>query len=190
MITSRFQMWYQAMFQLSVQSKIFFVFFIVIVVLSLIPSSYADRVITYQTVVNVKKESLLSAMSNLQDYDKIFPNNIRYVKLLDNSTHLVEMNAGINGIYFDTQAIYTIDKDGRYVIEVVSGDLKGTTMTTALEQTWGPGGQKGGATQANISLDMKTSGLLSWMLNFVPDNSVSFALEDGFYRFVKYAQIH
>ncbi len=190
MITLKSQIRYQVMFQLSVQSKIFLVFFIVTVVSSLIPASYADRVITYQTVVNVKKESLLHAMSNLQDYNKIFPDNIRYVKLLDNSTHLIEMNAGINGIYFDTQATYTIDKDGRYIIEVTSGDLKGTTMTTALKQTWGPGGQKYGATQANISLDMKTSGLLSWMLNFVPDNSVSFALEDGFYRFVKYAQMH
>lgn len=168
--------------------KIFFIFFILIIVSSFVPSSYADRMITYQTVVNVKKEALLSAMTSLQDYNKIFPDNIRYVRLLDNKTHLVEMNAGINGVYFDTQATYTIDKDGRYVIEVTSGDLKGTMMTTALEQTWGPGGQKDGATKADINLDMKTSGLLSWMLNFVPDSSVSFALEDGFYRFVKYAQ--
>lgn len=175
--------------QLSSQSKIFFIFFIAIIISSFIPSSYADRVITYQTVVNIKKESLLSAMSHLQDYNKIFPNNIRYVRLLDNSTHLVEMNAGINGVYFDTQATYAIDKNGRYVIEVTSGDLKGTTVITTLKQAWGPGGQKDGATQANISLDMKTSGFLSWMLNFVPDDSVSFALEDGFYRFVKYAQM-
>ena len=129
-------------------------------------------------------------MTNPQEYNKIFPDNVRYIRVLDNSTHLVEMNAGINGIYFDTQATYMTDKDGRYVIEVTSGDLKGTTMTTTLEQTWGPGGQKDGATKANINLNMKTSGLLSWMLNFVPDNSVSFALEDGFYRFVKYAQAH
>jgi|SRR5579885_527710 hypothetical protein len=176
------------MFQLSSESKIFFILATIIVISSFVPSSYADRIITYQTVVNVKKESLLSAMSNLQEYNKIFPDNIRYVRLLDNNTHLVEMNAGINGIYFDTQATYTLDKDGKYVIEVTSGDLKGTTMTTMLEKTWGPGGQRDGATKADISLDMKASGLLSWMLNFVPDNSVSFALEDGFYRFVKYAQ--
>lgn len=176
--------------QLRLKTRIFAVLFIVIIIASFVPSSYANRVITYNTVVNVKEDSLLSAMTSLQDYNKIFPDNIRYVRLIDNKTHLVEMNAGINGIYFDTQATYTIDKDGRYIIEVTSGDLKGTTMTTTLEQTWGPGGQKDGATKANINLDMKTSGLLLWMLNFVPDKSVSFALEDGFYRFVKYAQTH
>ncbi len=172
------------------RTKTFFIFFTLIIISSFVPSSYADRLVKYQTVVNVKKDSLLSAMTSLQDYSKIFPDNIRYVKLLDNKTNLVEMNAGINGIYFDTQATYTIDKEGRYVVEVTSGDLKGTTMTTSLEQTWGPEGKRDGATKADISLDMKTSGLLSWMLNFVPDSSVSFALEDGFYRFVKYAQTH
>ncbi len=172
------------------RTKAFFIFFTLIIVSSFVPSSYADRLVTYQTVVNVKKDSLLSAMTSLQDYNKIFPDNIRYVKLLDNKTNLVEMNAGINGIYFDTQATYTIDKEGRYVVEVTSGDLKGTTMTASLEQTWGPEGKKDGAIKADISLDMKASGLLSWMLNFVPDSSVSFALEDGFYRFVKYAQTH
>jgi hypothetical protein len=44
------------------------------------------------------------------------------------------MNAGINGIFFDTQAICKTDADGNYIVQVVSGDLKGTTMTTKLEK--------------------------------------------------------
>ena len=96
------------------------------------------------------------------------------------------MNAGINGMFFDTQAICKTDANGDYVVEVVSGDLKGTTMTTKLEKTWGFHGQKDGGTVADISLDVKTSGLLSWMIDFVPDGSLADALGFGFDKFVQH----
>jgi protoporphyrinogen oxidase len=153
-----------------------------------IPASYADRVIDIQTVANVNEQSLITAISNVQDYPQIFPENVKYVKILDNKTNLVDMNAGINGIYFDTQAIYHQTPDGKYIVQVVSGDLKGTVMTTEMNKTWGFSGQPEMGTKVNIILDLQTSGFLSWMLNFVPDNSLSDALQNGFSKFVNYAQ--
>ena len=168
-----------------------FVLFVIIIVVTVFsfPPSYADRMITLQKVSDVKEKSLLSTISDVSQYSKIFPDNVRYVKILDNNTKLVDINAGINGIFFDTQAICKTDSNGNYIVEVVSGDLKGTIMTTNLEKTWGFHGQKDGGTIANISLDVKTSGLLAWMINFIPDSSVSDALEYGFDRFVQQAQI-
>ncbi|MGI0017174.1 MAG: hypothetical protein ACREA1_00530 [Nitrosotalea sp.] len=171
--------------------KSIFVIFIaltVITVFSLVPSSYADRIITLKKVSDVSEESLLNTISNVTEYPEIFPDNVRYVKVLDNNTKLVEMNAGINGIFFDTQAICKTDANGNYVVEVVSGYLKGTTMTTKLEKTWGFHGLKDGATIADIAIDVKTSGFLAWMLNFVPDSSVSDALGYGFDKFVQHIQ--
>jgi hypothetical protein len=169
-----------------------FVLFIIIIVVTVLfsfPSSYADKIITLQKVSNVREESLLDTISNVSQYSKIFPDNVKYVKILDNSTRLVDIDAGINGMFFDTQAICKIDSNGNYVVEVISGDLKGTIMTTSLEKTWGFHGQKDGGTIANISLDVKTSGLLAWMINLVPDSSVSDALGYGFDKFVQQAQI-
>ncbi len=168
--------------------SVIFVSLIVITIFSLVPSSYADKIITLKKVSNVSEESLLHTISNVSEYPEIFPDNVKYVKILDNNTKLVEMNAGINGMFFDTQAICKVDTSGNYVVEVVSGDLKGTTMTTKLEKTWGFHGQKDGGTIADIALDVKTSGFLSWMLNFVPDSSVSDALGYGFDRFVQHVQ--
>ncbi|MHB8546875.1 MAG: hypothetical protein ACYDAJ_08935 [Nitrosotalea sp.] len=167
------------------------VLFIVVIVVTVFsfPSSYADRMITLQKVSDVKEESLLNTISDVSQYSKIFPDNVKYVKILDNNTRLVDIDAGINGIFFNTQAICKTDSNGNYVVEVVSGDLKGTIMTTNLEKTWGFHGEKDGGTIANISVDVKTSGLLAWMINFVPDSSVSDALEHGFDRFVQQAQI-
>lgn len=165
-----------------------FIFVIAIAVLSFTPSSYADRVITLQKVSDVPEESLLNTISDVTNYPQIFPDNVKFVKILDNNTRLVEMNAGVNGMFFDTQAKCTTDADGNYVVEVVSGDLKGTTMTTKLEKTWGFHGQKDGGTRADIALNVKTSGVLSWMINFVPDDSLANALGYGFDKFVKHIQ--
>lgn len=165
-----------------------FAFLVVITVFSFVPSSYADRVITLQKVSDVSEESLLNTISDVSKYPQIFPDNVKYVKILDNNTKLVEMNAGINGMFFDTQATYKTDADGNYIVEVVSGDLRGTTMTTKLEKTWGFHGQKDGGTRANIALDVKTSGFLSWMIDFVPDGSLSDALGYEFDKFVQHIQ--
>ena len=155
---------------------------------SSIPLSYADRLINYQTVANVPENSLVATMSDISNYPQIFPDNIRYVKVLDNKTHLVDMNAGVDGFFFDTQAIYNQSPDGKYVIQVISGDLKGTTMTTELNKTWSFDGQVGKGTTADVNLDLKTSGFLSWMLGFVPDSSLSSALANGFDKFVEHSK--
>jgi hypothetical protein len=166
----------------------FLIVILVITVFSFVPSSYADRVITLQKVSDVPEQSLLNTISDVSIYSQIFPDNVKFVKILDNNTRLVEMNVGANGMFFDTQAICTTDADGNYVVQIVSGDLKGTTMTTKLEKTWGFHGQKDGGTIANIALDVKSSGFLSWMINFVPDGSLTDALGYGFDKFVKHIQ--
>ena len=162
---------------------------IAITILSFVPPSYADRVITVEKSADVNEDSLIHTISDISEYSKIFPENVKYVKLLDNKTKLVEMNAGINGIFFDTQAICKTGLDGSYVIEVVSGDLKGTIMTTKLQKTWGFHGEKDKGTLANISLDVKSTGFLSVILNFVPDNSLTYVVQNGFDRFVQYTQL-
>jgi hypothetical protein len=172
----------------SLRTKHLLIILIFTVSISSIPLSYADRLINYQTVANVPENSLISTMSNISNYPHIFPNNIKYVKILDNKTNLVEMNAGVDGFFFDTEAIYNQSPEGKYVIQVISGDLKGTTMTTQLNKTWGFNGESEKGTRANVSLDLKTSGFLSWMLGFIPDSSLSFALENGFERFVQYTE--
>ncbi len=152
------------------------------------PVSYADRVIDVHTVANVNEHTLIAAISDLQEYPQIFPDNIKYVKILDNKTKLVDMNAGINGLYFDTQATYHQTRDGKYVVQVVSGDLKGTTMTTEMNKTWGFDGKPGMGTKVDIVLDLQTSGFLSWLINFVPNSSLDDALQSGFGKFVDYTQ--
>ena len=167
-------------------SFLFILLIMVTTIFSFVPPSYADRVITLQKVSDVPEESLLNTISDVSKYPQIFPDNVKFVKILDNNTKLVEMKAGVNGMFFDTQATFTTDTNGNYVVEVVSGDFKGTTMTTKLEKTWGFHGQKDGGTITNIALDVKASGFLSWMIDFVPDGSLANALGYGFDKFIQH----
>src|SRR5712692_8546083 len=104
--------------------RIFLAILVLTTIISGLPLSYADREITIEKVVNDKEESLIKVISDLPKYPQIFPDNIKYVKLLDNETKLVEMKADVNEIFFDTQAICTTSADGKYIIKVISGDLK------------------------------------------------------------------
>lgn len=169
-------------------TKYLLVILVFTITVSSFPLSYADRLINYHTVANVDEGSLISTMSDVSNYPQIFPDNVKYVKILDNKTNLVDMNAGVDGVFFDTQATYQQSSDGKYVVQVTSGNLKGTTMTTELNKTWGFDGEPGKGTIANVSVDLKTSGFLSWILVFVPDSSLSFALENGFSKFVEYTK--
>jgi len=190
MITSNLHQQGQMMekHNLSHRITIVSIILLAITVFSFIPSSYADKVITLQKVSDVTESSLLNTITNVTEYPQIFPDNVKYARILDNNTKLVDINAGINGLYFDTQAICKTDANGDYVVEVVSGDLKGTTMTTKLEKTWGFHGEKDGGTIANIVVDVKTSGLLAWMINVVPDNTVSDAVGYGFDKFIEHVK--
>src|SRR5574337_700889 len=133
MTTSRFHKQCQAMKGHNKKSvSIIFIALTAITVFSLVPSSYADKIVMLKKVSDVNEESLLNTISNVSEYPKIFPDNVRYVKILDNNTKLVEMNAGINGMFFDTQAICKIDVNGNYVAEVVSGDIKGNHMSKKI----------------------------------------------------------
>ncbi|MDE1862334.1 MAG: hypothetical protein KGI33_05410 [Thaumarchaeota archaeon] len=157
------------------------------ILISTISPSYADELVTVNTVANVSEHSLLSAVSNLQEYPKIFPQNIRSVSILNKTSGLVEINAGLDGLFFDTEAVCNKTSAGTYSVTVVSGDLKGTSLVTRLSKTWGFDGSAGMGTKVGISLDLKMSGLLSWMTGFIPKSSLTSVLQYGFARFVGHA---
>lgn len=153
-----------------------------------IPLSFADREIKVHTVADVRKDLLVGAITNLSQYPKIFPENVQSVKILDNKTHLVYMKAGVNGFFFDTKAVYEEKPDGTFEVGIISGDLKGTTMTTNLTKTWSFDGEPDKGTIVNMDVDLKTSGFLSLVIGFVPENSLVYALDEGFGRITEYAK--
>ena len=149
-----------------------------------IQPAFADRFITYEDKVNIKKETLAKTLTDFQAYPKIFPHYIKSVQLIDSQKHLAEMKVTFPFLS-DWQVKYNTLSDGKYVLEVISGDLKGTKITTALKKIPGFDGTPNGGTNVRMDLVLQ----LPWYYSmFVSDDSIRSGLDFGLYKFENYAK--
>ena len=149
-------------------------------------SAYAEKELVLKKTVDVKNQVLLEALSNIQNYPKIFPEYIKSVELTGTDT--AKFNVGSNGIFFDVQTKYTQNSDGSYVVEVTSGDLKGSKIITTLQKTWGFDGTPDGGTIVNMDMTLQTSGMLSLLAPSIPDQAILSNLNAGLDKFASYAK--
>ena len=154
--------------------------------LTISQSAYAEKELVLKKTVNVNSQVLLETLSNIQNYPLIFPEYIKSVELTGADT--AKFNVGSNGIFFDVQTKYTQNSDGSYVIEVTSGDLKGTKIITTLQKTWGFDGTPDGGTIVNMDLMLQTSGMLSLLAPSIPDQAILSNLGTGLDKFASYAK--
>ncbi|HKC78983.1 MAG TPA: hypothetical protein VKB83_02705 [Nitrosopumilaceae archaeon] len=165
---------------------IYFTLFFVISFLMISQSAFAEKELTLKKTVNVKNHALLETLSNIQNYPQIFPQYIKSVELTGANT--AKFNVGSNGIFFDVQTRYAQAPDGKYVVEVTSGDLKGSKIITTLQKTWGFDGTEDGGTVVNMSLMLQTSGMLSLIAPSIPDQAILSNLDAGLDKFASYAK--
>ena len=149
-------------------------------------SAYADKELSLKKTVDVKNQILLETLSDLQNYPQIFPEYIKSVELTGANT--AKFNVGSNGIFFDVQTQYTQNPDGSYVVEVTSGDLKGSRVITTLQKTWGFDGTPNGGTILNMDILLQTSGMLSLLAPSIPDQAILSNLDSGLDKFASYAK--
>ncbi len=161
---------------------IFFVFSFFIIS----QSAYAEKDLSLKKTVDVKSQVLLETLSNLQSYPQIFPEYIKSVELMGDKS--AKFNVGSNGIFFDVQTQYTQYPGGNYVVEVTSGDLKGSRIITTLQKTWGFDGTPDGGTVVNMEVLLQTSGMLSLLAPFIPDQTILSNLDTGLDKFATYAK--
>jgi hypothetical protein len=149
-------------------------------------SAYADKELSLKKTVDVKNQILLETLSNLQNYPQIFPEYIKSVELTGENT--AKFNVGSNGIFFDVQTQYTQNPDGSYVVEVTSGDLKGSRVITTLQKTWGFDGTPNGGTILNMDMLLQTSGMLSLLAPSIPDQAILSNLDASLDKLALYAK--
>ena len=149
-------------------------------------SAYAEKDLSLKKTVDVNNQALLETLSNIQNYPQIFPEYIKSVELTGTDT--AKFNVGSNGIFFDVQTKYTQNSDGSYVVEVTSGDLKGSKIITTLQKTWGFDGTPDGGTKVNMGMTLQTSGMLSLLAPSIPDQAILSNLNSGLDKFASYAK--
>ena len=75
------------------------------------------------------------------------------------------------------------------MVEILSGDLKGTKIITTLKERIGFDGTPKGATTVKTKLMLETSFWISLALSFVGDSEIKNAVGDGFYDLGEYVKV-
>ena len=166
---------------------LFAVFFILVLLGSIATPVYATRYVEVTKEVNVKKEFFAKELSDLRNYKEIFPTLIKSVKI-DPATNRAKFVIEASGTH-EADVKSSILPDGSFVVEILSGDLKGTKIITTLKERIGFDGTPKGATTVKTKLMLETSFWISLTLSFVGDSEIKNAVGDGFYDLGEYVKV-
>lgn len=138
---------------------------------------FAERNITFEKVVDINREALQETLMDIEVYTKIFPENIKSIESLTyEDKNLAEMKLGLNGFFINSEIEYLKDPYENYIIEITSGNLKGTKFITTLNETWGFDGTPTEGTIVTIDLTLQFSGF-PFLMSLVSDESILYSMD-------------
>ena len=160
--------------------------FLVIVCISLIPVQvFAERIVSIEKTLPTEREKLVKIFSDLQVYPQVLPENIQSSTILSEEENISKMTFKFEFITMDADIKYQSTSQDKIILEVVSGDLKGTTLTGILTDIEYSQGRMG--TSVKTDLDLKISWYLSLLTSFVSDENIESMLHTSLNQFSIYA---
>ena len=169
----------------SMQFGLVLIFAIVISIIFLQPA-FAETNLQFTKILDIDKESLQTVMADLNNFPKIFPD---FIKSVESSKNGAKMVIEINGFHVYPQIEYYDQTENSHVLKVVSGDLKGTKLTTKLVETWGFNGEKNQGTIVNVDMNLQFSGFSSF-LGVVSDDVLKYSVDRFLLDTVSYAKFY
>ena len=145
-------------------------------------NSFAERVVSIERTVDVNKEALLNALSDLESYPQIFPENIKSSKLLDNE-NTAHVEVRLEFITTDADIKFS-ESNYEVTIEVTSGDLKGTKLLATLTDVE----DSDEKTHVFAEVQPQMTWFMSFLATFVSDENITSMLHTSLDKFVQYAK--
>jgi len=175
-------------------SKLFSLFTISILILGFIvffdtQEAAAARQLVLEKVVDVNKNALQETLVDPSNLKDIFPDYIKSVestKVQDNK-NLAKLVLGLNGFNVNSEVEYTKLPNENHIVEVITGDLRGTKLTTTLKETWGFDGTPNQGTIVNIKMTLQYSGILSF-LGLLSNEAFLYSLDYSLGNIVSYTK--
>jgi hypothetical protein len=152
----------------------------------LVSPVFATRTIQVMKEVDVGKNLLAKQLTDLKSYKEVFPAFIKEIKI-DQNTNRAKFIIDAQGRK-EADVVSSVKQDGTFVVEIMSGDLKGSKIITKLKERTGFDGTPNGATIIKSTLILETSWLVSLALSVIDDKTISNAVGDGFYDLGQYVK--
>jgi hypothetical protein len=152
----------------------------------IITPAYAARIIEVTKEVDTRKELLATVLTDLRNYKEIFPTLVKDV-IIDPKTNQAKFIIIVQGMH-EAEVKSTIQPDGSFVVDILSGDLKDSKIIITLQKRNGFDGTPNGATTIKATLILQTSWLISMALSFVSDSDIQTTVGDGLYEVAQYAE--
>lgn len=158
-----------------------------IIILSISPA-FADEHTTFQKILDVPKSNLQDTLIDVRNYEMVFPDFVRSVDVLEKTENgaLAELSMGFGVIPLQVRVEHNIVNEDTHELNVLSGDLKGTQITTTLKKTWGFDGLPEKATVVDIDMSLEVSGFLG-LMGIIDESLVHYALDSSLYSLQEYS---
>lgn len=163
--------------------------FVIVLSLSFDNQVFAERTIIVEKTLDIEKDKLQETLVDLENYEKIFPQYVKSATIIDTNDETtiarLKLDTGFVPISVDAEVINL--ENGENEIRVLSGDLKGSTITTKLEKTWSYNGIPNMGTSIVVDLTLEVSGFLA-LVGLVTDDLIKYSIDKSLLSFVDYSK--
>lgn len=163
--------------------------FVIVLSLSFDNQVFAERTIIVEKTLDIEKDKLQETLVDLENYEKIFPQYVKSATIIDTNDETtiarLKLDTGFVPISVDAEVINL--ENGENEIRVLSGDLKGSTITTKLEKTWSYNGIPNMGTNIVVDLTLEVSGFLA-LVGLVTDDLIKYSIDKSLLSFVDYSK--
>ena len=150
--------------------------------ISLIPvPAFAERFVSIEKTLPTERDKLVGVFSDLEAYPDILPEHIESSTIINKEENIAKMKLKFQGISTDANVKHMSPSYDISIIEVVSGDLKGTKFTGTFSST------QDSRTLVKVDLELKTSWYINLATMFVSDDNIESMMNTALVEFSNYA---
>jgi len=146
---------------------------------------FGERIISIEKILPTESKKLMQVFSDLEVYPQVLPENIKSSRFLNEEENLAKMSFNLEIISIDSEIKYLSPSPNEVILEVVSGDLKGTKFTGILSEI--KDSEDNVSTLVKTSVDLKISWYLSLATYFISDENIESMLNTALQEFSNYA---
>jgi hypothetical protein len=132
--------------------------------------------------ITVNSKTLFDAMSNIENFPNIIPQNIISVNILNKTDSIIfaEEEFIESNIRSKLLVKHTIKPYSEHIIEILDGDAKGTVITQSFEEI-------NSQTILNTQVHLEVKGILS-IISYFPESNLVHAINTVNSNFIEYVQ--